>query len=90
MLAVSGPGLLLPLLALAAVLAVSGVAKARDRHTAADGFRALGLPGWTVRLPGPEALAALEICLAPPCSPARADCSRWRRCWPAGSARHTW
>ncbi len=64
MLAVSGPGLLLPLLALAAVLAVSGVAKARDRHTAADGFRALGLPDWTVRLPGPEALAALEICLA--------------------------
>ena len=64
MLAVSGPGLLLPLLALAAVLAVSGVAKARDRHTAADGFRALGLRGWTVRLPGPEALAALEICLA--------------------------
>ncbi len=59
-----GPGVLLPIFALAAVFAVSGVAKARDRHTAAAGFRALGLPQWTVGLPGPELVAAVEILVA--------------------------
>lgn len=58
------PAALLATLTLAGVLVLSGVAKARDRHRAAAGFRALGLPEWTVRLPGPELLAWTEVALA--------------------------
>lgn len=64
MTAVSGPGLLLAFVAIAAVFSASGLAKWRDRRTAAAGFRALGLPEWTIRLPGPEAIATLELALA--------------------------